>query len=114
MDCKLEGLYYLHCQNKGADQLHSNCEADLLLCFCMQKSGFLTMRLIIHHLNDGYITVVFVPGSPLGSTKEGKLGYVPGRDGSQLPTVNPSIPILMRPDDINLWLVVFRCPVTAV
>ena len=34
-------------------------------------------------------TVVFVPGSLLRSTKAGKLGYVSGRDGSQLPPVYP-------------------------
>ena len=28
-----EELYYLCSENKGADQLRSYCEADLLLCF---------------------------------------------------------------------------------
>ena len=26
------------CKNKGADQLHSNCEADQHLCFCYTDS----------------------------------------------------------------------------
>ena len=30
---KVEELYYSCSENKGADQLHSYCEADLCLCF---------------------------------------------------------------------------------
>ena len=30
-----EELYYPCCENKGADQLGSYCEADLRLCFCI-------------------------------------------------------------------------------
>ena len=30
---KVEGLYYLSSENKGADQLRGHCEADLRLCF---------------------------------------------------------------------------------
>ena len=30
---KVEELYYPCCENKGADQLRSYCEADLPLCF---------------------------------------------------------------------------------
>ena len=30
---KVEGLYYLCCKKKGADQLRSYCAADLRLCF---------------------------------------------------------------------------------
>ena len=30
---KIEGLYYLSSENKGADQLRGNCKADLRLCF---------------------------------------------------------------------------------
>ena len=36
---KVEGVYYLNvhvhvcCENKGADQLHNYCAADLRLCF---------------------------------------------------------------------------------
>ena len=30
---KVEELYYPCSENKGADQLHSYCKADLLLCF---------------------------------------------------------------------------------
>ena len=40
-----EELYYLCSENKGADQLRSYCEADLRLCFHMQKSRFLMMLL---------------------------------------------------------------------
>ena len=35
-----EGLYYLCSENKGADQLCSNCTADLRLCFRMGKNPF--------------------------------------------------------------------------
>ena len=46
--------------------------------------------IIFHHrFNDGDISLFFFHGSPLRSTKEGKLEYVPGRDGSQLPPVYP-------------------------
>ena len=31
---KVEGLYYLCGENKGADQLRGHCEADLRLCLC--------------------------------------------------------------------------------
>ena len=43
---KVEGLYYLFRENKGADQLRGYREADLHLCFLhMQKVGFLKTRL---------------------------------------------------------------------
>ena len=29
----MEGMFYLCSKNKGADQLHVNCAADLHLCF---------------------------------------------------------------------------------
>ena len=32
---KVEGLYYLCSENKGADQLRGYREADLRLCFCI-------------------------------------------------------------------------------
>ena len=32
-EADLEGLHYLCIKNKGADQLHSYCTADLGLCF---------------------------------------------------------------------------------
>ena len=32
---KVEELFYPFSENKGADQLHSYCEADLRLCFCL-------------------------------------------------------------------------------
>ena len=34
---KVEGLYYLCGENKGADQLRSYCAADLGLCFRICK-----------------------------------------------------------------------------
>ena len=34
---KVEGLYYLCSENKGADQLRGYREADLRLCFCICK-----------------------------------------------------------------------------
>ena len=38
---KVEGLYYLCSENKGAGQLHGNREADMHLCFShMQNVGF--------------------------------------------------------------------------
>ena len=51
-----EGLYYLCSENKGADQLHSYCAADLHLCFRIcKKNGFLIfdqlhdVETIFHH-----------------------------------------------------------------
>ena len=35
-----EGLYYLCSENKDADQLHGNREADLRLCFRIYKIRF--------------------------------------------------------------------------
>ena len=35
-----EKLYYPSSENKGADQLSSDCEADLRLCFCMRLISF--------------------------------------------------------------------------
>ena len=43
---KVEGLYYLCSQNKGADQLPGHREADLRLFWHMQNVGFLMMWLI--------------------------------------------------------------------
>ena len=43
---EVEGLYYLCSENKDADQLRGNREADLRLCFRIcKKADFLTMRL---------------------------------------------------------------------
>ena len=39
-------MYYRYSENKGADQLHSYCTADLRLRSHMQKAGFLITRLI--------------------------------------------------------------------
>ena len=35
-----EGYYYPFSENKGADQLRSNCTADLRLCFAYAESRF--------------------------------------------------------------------------
>ena len=35
---KVEGLYYLYSENKGADQLRGYCEADLRLYFCICRT----------------------------------------------------------------------------
>ena len=44
---KVEGLYYLCSENKGADQLRGYRKSDLRLCFrIMQNVGFLMTRLI--------------------------------------------------------------------
>ena len=45
---KVEGLYYLCSENKGADQLRSNREADLRLCFRKCKNGCLTWLKYLH------------------------------------------------------------------
>ena len=43
---KVEGMYYLCSENKGADQLRGHREADLCLWFShMQNVGFLMTRL---------------------------------------------------------------------
>ena len=45
---EIEELYYLCSENKGADQLHSNCysycAADLRLCFCICKKPVFSQR----------------------------------------------------------------------
>ena len=53
-------------------------------------SEFLCSTVIYHLLNDGDISLIFFPGLPLRSTKEGKPGYVPGRaetDASSLQSI---------------------------
>ena len=41
------GNFYLCSENKGADQLHGQCAADLRLCFRIcKKAGFLMMWLV--------------------------------------------------------------------
>ena len=43
---KVEGVYCLCSENKGADQLHGYRAADLRLCFCIyKKAGFLMTHL---------------------------------------------------------------------
>ena len=46
-DLESRGMFYLGSENKGADQLRGNREADLRLCFriCIKKAGFLMTRL---------------------------------------------------------------------
>ena len=41
---KVEGLYYLRCENKGADQLRDHCTAYLCLRFHMCKKQVLSSR----------------------------------------------------------------------
>ena len=41
---KVEGLYYLCSENKGADQLRFYREADLRLCFCTCKKPVFSQR----------------------------------------------------------------------
>ena len=41
---KEEGLYYPCSENKGADQLRGNCEADLRLCFRICKTPVFSQR----------------------------------------------------------------------
>ena len=40
LDLESRGIDYLCSKNKGADQLHSNCAADLSLCFTYGKNRF--------------------------------------------------------------------------
>ena len=41
---KVEELYYLCSENKGADQLRGYCEADLRLCFRICKTFVFSCR----------------------------------------------------------------------
>ena len=47
---KVEGFYYMYpcSENKGADQLRGNCEADLRLCFriCKMLVFFMTWLIL--------------------------------------------------------------------
>ena len=56
---KAEELYYPCCENKGADQLRSYCEADLRLCFRVCKLLFFscTGSYLILSLNGTYFGV---------------------------------------------------------
>ena len=48
---KVEELYYPGSENKGADQLRSNCEADLRLCFRLCRLlVFPCGGSIVHHI----------------------------------------------------------------
>ena len=42
-----EGLYYPYSENKGADQLSSNCELICAFVFAYAKNGFLITGLIL-------------------------------------------------------------------
>ena len=50
-----EGLYYLCSENKEADQLRSDCAADLHLCFRIcKKTGFLItwhLKIIVERIS---------------------------------------------------------------
>ena len=59
---KVEELYYPCSENKGADQLRSNCEADLRLCFRICKSlsskeTIAVLALITCHSSRSYISL---------------------------------------------------------
>ena len=43
---EVDGLYYLCCANKGADQLQCHHAADPHLCFAYAKAGFLATWLL--------------------------------------------------------------------
>ena len=64
---KVNGLYYLCSENKDADQLRGDREANLRLCFShMQNVGFLIMRLIYGRVAilvmwQGCLEQTFVP-----------------------------------------------------
>ena len=58
---KVEGLYYLCSENKGADQLHGNREADLRLCFRICKMLVLLItRLKCNFLLNFYAGLIVV------------------------------------------------------
>ena len=48
---KVEELYYPCSENKGSDQLRSNCEADLRLCFRL-------FRLLVFPCSGSFIKVI--------------------------------------------------------
>ena len=52
---KKDGLYYLCCGNKGADQLRGYREADLRLCFCICKMLVFLRRGLF--FNETFLTV---------------------------------------------------------
>ena len=45
------------CENKGADQLHSNCEADQRLCFRYMDSTISFLKSEISSFKPAYMTV---------------------------------------------------------
>ena len=68
---KVEGLYYLCSENKGADQLRGKCEADLRLCFRICKKPVFSRRCsIVKHEK----TMIVWPVR----------NHVPGEDSDQL------------------------------
>ena len=55
--------YFCLCENKGADQLRSNCEADQRLCFRYTDSIFLNPKFpVSSHLLCLYSSVCVGPG----------------------------------------------------
>ena len=55
---KVEVLYYLCSENKGADQLRGPCEADLCLCFCICKMLVFSERGLHQTVSHAYALVI--------------------------------------------------------
>ena len=55
-----EGLYYPCGQNKGADQLHSYCEADVHLCFRLCRLVVCVAQIVLLSIDNGYRVSYFV------------------------------------------------------
>ena len=58
-------MYYPCSENKGADQLHSYCEADLRLCFRIGKNpvfsrcgSFFQRQVEVSQIMEGYMQVL--------------------------------------------------------
>ena len=49
---KVEELYYLYSKTQGTDQLGSNCEADLGLCFRIMQNVFFLMKMMINSISN--------------------------------------------------------------
>ena len=56
---KVKQLYYLCCENKGADQLRSCCEADLHFAFAYAKCWFSHDAPHMHALHDSNMPKIF-------------------------------------------------------
>ena len=57
---KVEELYYPCSENKGADQLRSYCEADLRLCFRINKMLFFSLPGTYHNLSQWERQIFYV------------------------------------------------------